>query len=103
MEEKKPLNIELSAEVAKGTYSNLSVITHSASEFIVDFISMLPAMPKALVTDRIIMAPENAKRLLLALSDNVAKYESKFGTIKTDDGAAPLSIPVGFNNSALES
>ena len=70
------LNIELSAEVAEGTYSNLAVISHSTSEFVVDFIRIMPGTPKANVKSRIILTPEHAKRLLFALQENIAKYEN---------------------------
>ena len=76
------LQIELKPEQAGGTYSNLAVITHSNCEFVIDFVQMLPAMPKAQVASRIIMAPEHAKRLLFALQDNVQKYEQNFGQIQ---------------------
>ncbi len=99
MEEKNQLNIELSAEVAKGSYSNLSIITHSVNEFILDFIEMLPGMPKAQVTNRIIITPENAKRLLNALGDNMAKYEGKFGEIKLHNETDIPPIPMGINPS----
>ena len=76
MEEKKQqFDIELNREVAQGTYSNLSIISHSSSEFIVDFIRIMPGMPKAEVKSRIILTPEHAKRLLLALQDNVRRFE----------------------------
>lgn len=80
--ENKQLSIELKPEVAQGSYSNLAIITHSHNEFIFDFATMLPGLPKATVGNRIIMVPEHAKRLLAALSDNVKKYESQFGTIE---------------------
>ncbi len=82
--EKKPqeLKIELSPEVAAGHYSNFTVITHGADEFFLDFITMAPNVPQAKVQSRIIMTPENAKNLLMALADNVKKYESTFGEIK---------------------
>ena len=79
--EKNELSLELRPEVATGTYSNLAIITHSHSEFIIDFAGMLPRMPKPNITNRIIMNPEHAKRLLIALQDNVKKYESNFGPI----------------------
>lgn len=79
--EKNELSLELRPEVATGTYSNLAIITHSHSEFIIDFAGMLPGMPKPNITNRIIMNPEHAKRLLIALQDNVKKYESNFGPI----------------------
>ena len=81
MDNKKELKIELSPEVATGLYSNLAVISHSAQEFYVDFVSVAPNMPQAKVLSRIIMTPENAKNLLFALRDNVAKYEQTFGEI----------------------
>lgn len=77
------LQLELNDQVAQGTYANLVVITHSSSEFVVDFAQVLPGMPKAPVKSRIIMAPEHAKRLLYALQENLQKYEEMFGKIKT--------------------
>ncbi|MBQ9665599.1 MAG: DUF3467 domain-containing protein [Bacteroidaceae bacterium] len=83
------LQIELKPEVAEGIYSNLAIITHSSSEVITDFVQMMPGLPKAQVKSRIIMAPEHAKRLLLALQDNIQKYEKQFGTIKLTQGQQP--------------
>jgi hypothetical protein len=80
------LNIELSDEVAEGVYSNLAIITHSPSEFVVDFIKMMPGVPKAKVKSRIILTPQHAKRLYKALKDNVQKYEAAHGEIKDTDG-----------------
>ena len=77
------LQIELREEVAQGTYANLAIITHSSSEFILDFVRVMPGIPKAGVQSRIIVAPEHAKRLLRALEDNIAKYERVFGPIRT--------------------
>lgn len=83
MEQKKnEIKIELTPEVANGHYANLTVISHSAGEFFLDFITMAPNMPQAKVQSRIIMTPENAKNLLFALRDNVQKYESVFGEIE---------------------
>ena len=70
------LNIELSEEVAEGTYSNLAIITHSSSEFILDFIRIMPGVPKAKVKSRVIVSPPHAKRLLRALADNIERFES---------------------------
>ena len=91
MDDQKGLTIDISPETARGQYANLAIITHSSSEFILDFASLLPGMPqgKAIVGERIIMTPEHAKRLLLALQDNVGKYEASFGTIKLE-AAFPL-------------
>lgn len=76
------LNIDLPEEIAEGTYSNLAIISHSNSEFVVDFIRMMPNVPKAKVKSRIVLTPTHAKRLLLALNDNVKKYEAQFGKIQ---------------------
>ncbi len=76
------LQIELSDEVAEGTYANLAVMAHSTSEFIVDFIRVMPGVPKASVKSRIILAPEHAKRLLYALGDNIERYERANGEIR---------------------
>ena len=91
MEEKKQqFDIELNREVAQGTYSNLSIISHSSSEFIVDFIRIMPGMPKAEVKSRIILTPEHAKRLLLALQDNVRRFEIDFGKINLPESLGPV-------------
>lgn len=79
------INIELSDEVAEGIYSNLAIITHSNSEFVIDFVKMMPGVPKARVKSRIILTPQHAKRLLKALKDNISKFESVHGTIKEPD------------------
>lgn len=88
------INIELTEEVAEGIYSNLAVITHSQSEFVTDFIQMMPGVPKAKVRSRIVMTPQNAKRLMKALIDNVQKYESQMGMIPEDNG--PAMPPINF-------
>ncbi|BEG99758.1 DUF3467 domain-containing protein [Bacteroides sedimenti] len=87
------LQIELSDDVAQGIYANLAVITHSSSEFIVDFIRVMPGLPKAGVKSRVILTPEHAKRLMRALEDNVRKYENSFGPIRLneDSAAQPIS------------
>ncbi len=79
------LQIELKEEVAQGTYANLAIITHSSSEFILDFVRVMPGMPKAGVQSRIVLAPEHAKRLLRALEENIGKYERVFGPIRMLD------------------
>jgi len=81
---KKQLNFELKPEVAQGTYSNLAIISHSRSEFIIDFAAMLPGLPKPEVRSRIVMTPEHCKRLLGALTDNISRYEAQFGPISLD-------------------
>ncbi|MFV0521860.1 MAG: DUF3467 domain-containing protein [Mangrovibacterium sp.] len=90
---KKKLDINLSPEVAQGVYSNLALITHSSSEFILDFIRVMPGVPAADVKSRVILTPEHAKRLLLALEDNVRKYESQLGPIKLPNFGPPTGIP----------
>ena len=78
-EEQKPnnqINIELSEETAEGVYANLAMIAHSSSEFVIDFIRLMPGVPKAKVKSRIVITPEHAKRLLTALEDNINKYEA---------------------------
>ena len=94
------LNIELTEEVAEGTYSNLALIAHSSSEFVVDFIRMMPGTPKAKVKSRVILTPEHAKRLMLALQDNVVKYEDKFGVIS--NSTEPPKFPINFGGSVGE-
>ncbi len=93
---KQQLNIELSEEIAQGIYSNLAVITHSSSEFVIDFVRIMPGVPKANVKSRIILTPEHAKRLLLALQDNVGKFERANGPIKISSGNDPMMPPMTF-------
>lgn len=81
-ENKNQLQIQLRPEVAEGKYSNLAMIGHTPSDFLIDFIFAAPGLPQAPVVSRIIMTPENAKKLMFALGDNVKKYESQFGEIK---------------------
>ena len=87
------INIELTEDVAEGTYSNLAIITHSNSEFVIDFIKMLPGIQKAKVKSRIILTPQHAKRLMAALKDNIAKFEGAHGVIKLEEFSAfPMSF-----------
>lgn len=96
MEEQK-LNINLSPEMAEGTYANLAIIAHSSSEFVVDFVRMMPGLKQANVKSRIILTPEHAKKLLFALQDNISKYEQQFGSIHISGTPAPGStIPMSF-------
>ena len=83
---KNQLQIQLRPEVADGKFSNLAMIGHGPNEFLIDFIFAAPGMPQAPVVSRVIMTPENAKQLLLALSDNIKKYEAQFGEIKPRGG-----------------
>jgi hypothetical protein len=93
------LNIELPEEIADGVYSNLAIITHSQSEFVCDFVQMMPGMPKAKVRSRVVMTPQNAKRLLNALKDNIQKYEQSVGQIKDDGNNMP---PMNFGTPQTE-
>ncbi len=88
------INIELNEEIAQGTYSNLAIITHSPSEFVLDFVRIVPGVNKAQVKSRIIITPEHAKRLLSALRENISKYESLHGTVNENKGGG--HIPMGF-------
>lgn len=76
------LNIEITEEIGEGSYSNLVIITHSQAEFILDFVNIMPGLPKSKVKSRVIMAPVHAKRFLQALADNVKNYEKENGQIK---------------------
>lgn len=91
------LNIELSEEIAEGIYSNLAIITHSNSEFVLDFIRVMPGVPKAKVKARIVLTPEHAKRLLTAIQDNIEKFENVNGRIKIQ--AEPSGFPMNFGGT----
>jgi hypothetical protein len=99
-ENQNQLNIELSEEVAEGIYSNLAIITHSPSEFVVDFIKMMPGVPKAKVKARIVLTPQHAKRLMKALKDNIAKFEQQHGAIK--DTEMPNVLPMNFGGPTAQ-
>lgn len=101
---KKPnqLNIELSEDVAQGVYSNLAVITHSSAEFVVDFVRIMPGVPKAKVKSRIVLTPEHAKRLMKALQDNLSKFEAVHGKIKNTDSGGNPNIPMNFGGPTAQ-
>ncbi len=102
-DEKSPnnqINIELSEETAEGIYANLAMIAHSSSEFVIDFIRMMPGVPKAKVKSRIVVTPEHAKRLLHALEDNIKKYEASFGEVKQTDEMP--KFPMNFGGTMGE-
>ena len=94
------INIELSEDIAEGVYSNLAMIAHSNSEFVIDFIRLMPGVPKAKVKSRIVITPEHAKRLLNALDDNIARYENTFGAIKQVEDAP--NFPINFGGTVGE-
>lgn len=92
------IQIELTEDVAQGTYSNLAIISHSSSEFVIDFVRILPGLPKAKVKSRIILTPEHAKRLLFALSENINRFESQNGSINLNNSEGflpPIKGPIG--------
>ena len=94
-------NIELSEDVAEGVYSNLAIITHSPAEFVIDFVRIMPGVPKSKVKSRIILTPEHAKRLVAALSDNIAKYEAVHGPIREVKGLGSV-MPVTFGGPTAQ-
>ena len=81
-QEQGQLQLELPQDVAQGEYANFAIISHSSSDFVIDFARILPGVPKNQVRSRVILAPEHAKRLLGALQDNIMRYEREFGPIK---------------------
>ncbi|MCW5900673.1 MAG: DUF3467 domain-containing protein [Flavobacteriales bacterium] len=91
------LNIEISEEVADGIYSNLAIITHSNSEFVLDFVRVMPGVPKAKVRARILLTPQHAKRLMRALADNIHKFEAVHGTI--NEGT---EVPMNFGGPTAQ-
>lgn len=94
------INIELSEEIAEGVYSNLVMVAHSNSEFVMDFIRLMPGVPKAKVKSRIILTPEHAKRMLAALKENIEKYEASFGKIRIPEEAQ--RYPLNFTGTVGE-
>ena len=96
-QQENQLNIELSEEIAEGIYSNLAIITHSNSEFVLDFIRVMPGVPKAKVKARVVLTPEHAKRLLVAIQDNIEKFENANGRIKMQ--AEPTGFPMNFGGT----
>jgi len=86
------INVELGEKEAEGIYSNLALISHSPAEFVIDFTRMLPGVPKTRVYARIVMTPQHAKSFLLALQENIGKYEKQFGEIKVFSEQKPKEI-----------
>ncbi|MDG2139275.1 MAG: DUF3467 domain-containing protein [Flavobacteriales bacterium] len=97
---KEGLNIELPEEISEGSYSNLAIINHSPSEFVLDFIQMMPGVPKARVKSRIILTPQHAKRLMKALNENITKFEGQHGEIKDIDSSA--NVPINFGGPTAQ-
>ncbi len=94
------LNIELPEEVAEGIYSNLAIITHSHSEFVMDFIKVMPGVPKARVKSRILLTPQHAKRFMKALAENIKKFEAVHGEI--DDSQEVTGLPMNFGGPTAQ-
>ena len=92
-EQQAQLNIEISEEVAEGSYANLAIITHSHAEFVIDFVNVMPGTPKSKVKNRVIMTPFHAKRLMKAMIDNVQKFEAVNGNIQDIES---VEIPFNF-------
>jgi len=95
----QPLNIEISEEIAEGSYANLAVITHSNAEFVVDFVNVMPGTPKSKVKSRVILTPMHAKRFMKALVENVERYEAANGTIAD---MLPVEIPMNFGGPTAQ-
>ncbi len=93
------INIELPEDIAEGMYSNLAIITHSNSEFVVDFVRIMPGVPKAKVKARIVLTPAHAKRLMSALTENVGKFEQMYGVIKDSEGSG---LPMSFGGPTAQ-
>lgn len=100
--EENQLNIELPEELAEGAYVNLALIAHSQSEFIMDFIRVLPGIPKGKVKSRVVMTPDHALRLLHALQDNIAKFEESFGSISNENDMPGFNFPMNYNGPVGE-
>ena len=100
--EGKQLSIDLPEHIAEGVYSNLAIISHSPTEFVADFVQIIPNVPKAKVRSRVILAPQHARRLMRALQDNIAKYEAQFGTIHEPESGRTGFPPMTFNTPPAE-
>jgi hypothetical protein len=98
-QQQQQLNIELSEEMADGEYANLAIITHSFAEFVVDFVNVMPNVPKAKVKSRIVMTPQHAKRLMRALVDNVKRFEAQYGAIKDQE---TINLPFNFGGPVAQ-
>ena len=89
------MQIKISDEILKGVYANAMQVARSREEFILDFLNLSPHMGAGIVSSRVIMSPGHLKRVIAALTDNLAKYESRFG--KVEEAEAPES-EVGFRD-----
>ncbi len=93
------LNIEISEEVAEGTYSNLAIITHSHAEFVIDFVNVMPGTPKSKVKSRVILTPQHAKRFMKTLTEYVGRFESLNGKIQDLED---VQLPLNFGGPAAQ-
>jgi len=98
-QQQEQINIELDETIAEGIYSNLAIINHSSSEFVLDFVSIMPGIPKAKVKSRIVLTPQHAKRLLKAIGENIHRFEAAHGEIK-DTEQAPIPLNFGPTGQA---
>ena len=96
------LSIELNEEIAEGAYTNLAIISHSNSEFIMDFVNIMPGIPKAKVKSRVVMTPQNTKRLIHALNENIKKFEHLHGPVKMDNSPNNSGFPINFGGPKAE-
>ena len=99
IDQQSQLKIEISEEVAEGTYANLAIITHSHAEFVIDFVNVMPGTPKSRIKNRIILTPFHAKRFMKAIIDNVKKFETANGTIQDMES---VEIPFNFGGPTAE-
>ena len=94
------INLELDENLAQGTYSNLALINHSISEFVIDFVNIMPGVPKAKVKSRIILTPQHAKRFSQALNENISRFEKSNGSIKEFDNQPSVNLNFGPTGEA---
>ena len=102
MQQEQPqnqINIEISEEVAEGSYANLAIITHSHAEFVIDFVNVMPGTPKSKVKSRIIFTPQHAKRFMKAMMENISRYESANGAIKDLE---EIQLPLTFGGPTAQ-
>jgi ribonuclease BN (tRNA processing enzyme) len=98
-QQQNQLNIEISEEIAEGSYANLAIITHSHAEFVIDFVSVMPSTPKSKVKSRIIFTPMHAKRFMKAMKENIERYEAANGTIQDLE---QVEIPMHFGGPTAQ-
>ncbi len=95
----QPLNIEISEEIAEGTYANLAIITHSNAEFVIDFVNVMPGTPKSKVKSRVILTPMHAKRFMKAMVENIERYEAAHGA---NGDMEQIEIPMNFGGPTAQ-